>query len=129
GSSPGVVPFAGSWRQMMDLDGYSEVIGEALQFKFPQSHARAVRSAAIGGDDQAARERIANTADFLPPSADRLTAKAAVSLSIPTLTKARVCGQIINSIRRGATELLDQEIVHAHFFRIALFCATRGRRC
>ena len=43
-----------------------------------------------------------------------------MSLSIPTLTKARVGGQIINSIRHGAAEFLDQEIVHAHFLRIAL---------
>src|SRR5208283_580150 len=121
GSSPGVVPFAGSWRQMMDLDGYSEFIGEALQFKFPQSHARAVRSAAIGSDDQAARERIATTADVLPPSADRLNREGRRVVVDPDVDPARVSGQIINSIRHGATELLDQEIVHAHFFRIALF--------
>ena len=47
-------------------------IGEALQFKFPQSHARAVRSAAIGGDDQPPCERIASAADLLPASADHL---------------------------------------------------------
>src|SRR5208283_599335 len=121
GSSPGVVPFAGSWRQMMDLDGYSEFIGEALQFKFPQSHARAVRSAAIGSDDQAARARIATTADVLPPSADRLNREGRRVVVDPDVDPARVSGQIINSIRHGATELLDQEIVHAHFFRIALF--------
>src|SRR5208337_1857027 len=106
---------------MMDFDGYSEFIGEALQFKFPQSHARAVRSAAIGSDDQAARERIATTADVLPPSADRLNREGRRVVVDPDVDPARVSGQIINSIRHGATELLDQEIVHAHFFRIALF--------
>ena len=29
-------------------------------------------------------------------------------------------GQIVNSIRYGAAEFLDQEVVHAHFFRFAL---------
>src|SRR5271166_6478419 len=105
---------------MMDFDGYSEFIGEALQFKFPQSHARAVRSAAVGGDDQAPCERIANTANLLPPSADRVNREGRRVVVDPDVDPARVCGQILNAIRHGATEFLDQEIVHAHFFRIAL---------
>src|SRR5271165_5575161 len=115
-----LVPFAGSRREMMDFDGYSEFIGEALQFKFPQSHARAVRSAAVGGDDQAARERIANMADVLPPSADRLNREGRRVVVDPDIDPARVGGQIINSIGHGATEFLDQEIMDAHLFRIAL---------
>jgi len=56
----------------MDLDGYAQLIGQALQFELPQSHARTVRSAAVGGDDQPTRERVANLADLSPPTADRL---------------------------------------------------------
>src|SRR6202142_1001654 len=95
-------------------------MGEALQFKFPQSHPRAVRSAAIGGDHQAARERIANMADVLPPSADRLNREGRRVVVDPDADPARVGGEIINSVRHGAAELLDQEIVHAHFLRVAL---------
>ena len=51
-----------------------------------------------------------------------------MSLSTPTLTQPALrprpppvfAAQIINSIRHGAAEVLDQEIMHAHLFRIAL---------
>ena len=82
-----LVPFAGSRWQMMDFDWYVEFIGKAVQFKFPQPHTRAVRSAALGGDEQAA------------------------------------CDRIANAVSHGAAELLDQEIVHTHFFWVALLAS------
>ena len=70
-----LVPFAGSRRQVVNLDRDIEFIGEPLQFKFPQPQARAVTAAAIGGDQQAPGEGIANPAYLLPPSSDRLHGK------------------------------------------------------
>ncbi len=34
----GVVPFAGSWRQMADHDGETRLISQLLQFPLPQAH-------------------------------------------------------------------------------------------
>src|SRR3984957_14508430 len=114
-----LVPLAGSGREMMDLDGYTQFIGQALQFELPQSHARTVRSAAVGGDDQAPREWVANPADLSPPTADRLNREGRGVVVDADGDPARVGRQIIDSIGHGAAELLDQEVVHAHFFRIA----------
>ena len=47
-----LVPLAGAGRQMAHGDGKLDFIGQLLQFDFPQAHAIAVASAAIGGDHQ-----------------------------------------------------------------------------
>src|SRR6202041_188305 len=114
-----LVPLAGSRREMMDLDGYAQLIGQALQFELPQSHARTVRSAAVGGDDQPTRERVANLADLSPPTADRLNRESRGVVVDADGDPTRVGRQIIDSIGHSAAEFLDQEVVHAHFFRIA----------
>src|SRR5258708_5880395 len=33
------VPFAGSWRKMANVDAKANLIGQLLQFPFPQTHA------------------------------------------------------------------------------------------
>src|ERR1700732_291192 len=67
-----LVPLARSGRKMMDLNGDAEFVGETLQLSLPQTHARAVRSAAVRRDDQTLGSRIATAADSLPPPSDRL---------------------------------------------------------
>src|ERR1700723_2374830 len=114
-----LVPLAGSRREMMDLDGYAQLIGQALQFELPQSRARAVRAAAVGGDDQPTRERVANLADLSPPTADRLNRESRGVVVDADGDPTRVGRQIIDSIGHSAAEFLDQEVVHAHFLRIA----------
>ena len=47
------------------------------------------------------------------------TAKAAVSLPIPTFTQP-VGGKIINSMGHGAAEFVDQEVARMNLFRVAL---------
>src|SRR5215207_11247372 len=98
-----LVPFAGSWRQVVNLDRDIEFIGEPLQVKFPQTHARAVAAAAIGGDQQAPGEGIANAADLLPPSSDRLHGERRRIIVDADVDPTRVGGQIIYSIRHGAS--------------------------
>src|SRR5271166_5196521 len=48
------------------------------------------------------------------------TAKAAVSSSTPTPTKALVGGEVVDAVRNSAPQLLDQEIVDAHILEIPL---------
>src|SRR6202042_1522643 len=93
---------------------------QSLQFVLPQSHPRAVRSAAVGGDDETPREGITNAADLPPPATDRLDCESGRVVVDADRDPARVGRHIINSIRHGAAEFLDQKVVHAHLFRIAL---------
>ena len=65
-------------------------------------------------------EGIANAADLLPPSSDRLHGERRRVIVDADVHPARVGGQIINSIRHGASKLLDQKIVRAHVFGRAL---------
>src|SRR5438876_8586288 len=71
------VPLAGAGRQVADHDVEAELVGQLLQFAFPQPHPRAVAAAAhslrwgrLGGDEQAGCLGVARTTDGLPPLAD-----------------------------------------------------------
>ena len=44
------VPLAGAGRQVADHDVEAELVGQLLQFAFPQPHPRAVAAASVGGD-------------------------------------------------------------------------------
>src|SRR6516164_7625060 len=81
------VPLAGAGRQVADPDIEAELVGQFLQFAFPQAHPRAVAAAAIGGDQQSGCLGIARPTDGEPPLRMLLTANAAVSWSTPTLTQ------------------------------------------
>ncbi len=97
-----------------------EFIGEPLQLAFPQTHARAVAAATIGGDQQTLCQGVANTTDVLPPAADRLHGESRRIIVNADIHPTRVGGKIINSVRHGAAEVIDQKIVHAHVLRLAL---------
>jgi uncharacterized protein YidB (DUF937 family) len=60
-----LVPFAGSRREVMNLDRQAEFVGEFLQLAFPWAHARTITAAAIRGNDQPPRQRITNAAHVL----------------------------------------------------------------
>jgi hypothetical protein len=48
------VPFAGAGWQVADDDVEAELVGQLLQFAFPQPHPPAVAAAGVRGDQQAA---------------------------------------------------------------------------
>jgi hypothetical protein len=55
-----LVPLAGAGWQVTHGDGNAELVGQLLELDLPQSDARAVAAAAIGGDQQTAGVRVAN---------------------------------------------------------------------
>lgn len=56
----------------MDVDHKAALVGELLQLKLPQPHARAFRAAAVGGDGQFVGMRITPTPHAIEPGSDRL---------------------------------------------------------
>ena len=82
-----LVPFAGSGWEVADGDLQSGLGGQGGEFGLPQAGAVSVGAAAVGGDQQPARVGGAT----LPTAAHQerivLTANAAVSWSVPTLTQ------------------------------------------
>ena len=85
-----LVPLAGAWRIVADSDRQARAIGKALQLQFPQAHKR-VLAPLLPPASAVLSKWVA------PPYADRpmrfhqlrmaLTAKLAVSWSMPTLTQ------------------------------------------
>src|ERR1700726_1102211 len=71
------VPLAGAGRQVADRDVDAELVGQLLQFAFPQPHPRPVAVAApglrrgrLGGDEQTACLGITRPTDGKPSLAD-----------------------------------------------------------
>src|SRR5215831_9332483 len=64
------VPLAGAGRQVADDDVEAELVGQLLQFAFPQPDPRAVAAAAIGGDEQPGRVGVTRPSEVEPPLAD-----------------------------------------------------------
>jgi ribosomal protein S18 acetylase RimI-like enzyme len=104
----------------MNLDRYIEFIGEFLQLAFPQTHGRTIAATAIRGNEQTLCQRITNAAYVLPLAANGLHGEGRRIVVDPDVHPARVGAKIINSIRCGAAEFLDQKVVHTNLFRVAL---------
>lgn len=98
---------------MEDGDGQPQFVGQLLEFNFPQAHARAVASAAVGGDRQGLSVRVAITPHADPPGADRVDGEGCGIVVDPDADPPFIIGDIINTVGRGATELRVDEIMDA----------------
>lgn len=66
-----LVPLAGAWREVADVDRDSEFIGKALQLVLPDVRTMPVAAACIGRDEDLACTSVALGADLIPPRRDR----------------------------------------------------------
>ena len=64
------VPLGSARRQVGDCYCQAGLFGEALKFALPQLYPHAVGPAAIGGNGQAVRVRVARPSQLLPPATD-----------------------------------------------------------
>src|SRR5271165_6300607 len=113
------VPLRCAWRIVMDVDRKPGLVGELLQFEFPEPHARPVRAAAVRRDRQFSRLRIALPSHAFEPAADRRHGKLGGVAGDPDADEAGIGGHIIHPIRHDLAELLVLEVVHVHAPRIA----------
>src|SRR5437868_758086 len=114
------VPLAGAGRQVADHDVDAELVGQLLQFAFPQPHPRAVAAAAIGGDEQTARLGITRPTDGKPPLADGVHRESGRVMVDADTDPPRIGGKVIDPVRHRATQFLDQKIMDPDFFRVTL---------
>lgn len=82
-----LVPFAGTRRKMADRDGETQFIGETLQLPFPQTQPRPMASPASAVISNRVAWGYARRPSARHHARIEATAKAAVSWSVPTLTK------------------------------------------
>ena len=114
------VPFAGARWQVVHDDVDAQFIGEALQFAFPQPHPRAIAAAAVRGDGQPRGARIANPTDIMPPTADCLHRERRCIAAHANADPACIACEVVDAIRHGTTEFLDQEVMHPDGFGFTL---------
>ena len=95
------------------------VIGKFLQFPFPQTHAHAIASSAVSGDEQRICARVDPPSHVPPPPAYGIDCECrSVVINTnahPTLVRA----DIVHAIRDGLTLFAVKKIMNAYLFRIA----------
>src|SRR6185295_3537418 len=62
-----LVPLAGPWRIVADVDDQLKLVGESLQLGFPHARAVPVAASGIGGDEELASPGIARRTHSQPP--------------------------------------------------------------
>src|SRR5438105_2479869 len=116
----GFVPLAGAGRQVADHDVEAEFVGQFLQLAFPQPHPRAVAAASVSGNQQSGGVGIARPTDGAPPLADAIDGERGRVMVNPDTHPTRIGGEVVDPVRHRAAELLDQKVMDADFFRVAL---------
>lgn len=90
----------------MDVEDKPGLVGEFLQFHFPQPHPRAVGATAVGGDRQFAGVWIA-----LAPGADRPDGERGGVGGNPDADPGLVGGHVVDAIGDDFAERLVAEVV------------------
>jgi len=109
-----LVPFARSRRQVAHGDRQAGLIGELLQFPFPQAHARAIASSPIGTDEQPLGLRILELADRVPPAANAFHCEGGRLVVNAHIDPAGILCQVVHSVGSGSTHTADGEVGDAH---------------
>ena len=85
-----------------------------------KANARAVRAAAVGGDDEAFGVGVFDEADLAPPAADRLDGEGGGVVVNAHAHPTFVGGEVVDAVGNGASEFLDEEIMDANGLEVAL---------
>ena len=105
---------------MADGDLESGLVGESLELGLPEAGAIAVGAAAVGGDRQRCRGRVARPAEVLPPGADARDRELSGVVVDPDRDPAGVVGEVVDAVGDRLAELRVLEVVDAHRDRRAL---------
>ena len=87
--------------------GQAQLVGQPLQFAFPQPHARAVAAATVSGDRQASGVRVALGTDAVPPGADRLHREGGGVMVDTDADPTGIGGEIVDAIRHRPAQFLE----------------------
>ena len=114
------VPFAGTGWQMADGDRYPEFVGQDLQFPLPQAQTHAVAAAAIGGNQQPRRDRIAGSAELIPPASDALDGEHRCVVTDTEIDPSDIVSDVVDAIWHRLAEFGDDEVMHPNRLWLAL---------
>src|SRR6516225_9824250 len=114
------IPLTGPRWQMTDRDLQSGLVGQLLQFPFPQTHSNAVTPAGISRDQQSRRLGIGLVPHRFPPSPDALGGKGGRVMIHPHAHPSRILGHVVNPIGSRPPQFRNDKIVHTHLLRVSL---------
>lgn len=93
------VPFARLRREVTHRNGDAGVVGQALEFEFPEAQPPAVAAAGIRRDQDHRRVGIEAAALVAPPAADRRDRKGAGVVIGPKVDEPGVPPNVVNAVR------------------------------
>src|SRR5271157_1628278 len=96
-----LVPFAGAGWKMTDRNAQGGLIGEFLQFQFPESQAPAVAATAVGSDQNRLRLRINASALRAPPTPNGGHRKGTGVVIGSHIDKAGIAANVIDPVWVG----------------------------
>jgi hypothetical protein len=103
-----LVPLRCAWRIVVDADHEAGLVGQLLQFEVAEPHPPAIRAAAVGGDPEFARMRIALSSHAFEPAADRPHGELGGVARNPDADEAGIGDHIVHC------QLLSLEVVYVH---------------
>jgi len=115
-----LVPFAGSWWKMANMNFKSCLVGKFLQFHLPESDVSAVTSTTIRVDHQLLSIWISCFTHHLPPTTDTLHGKRCCIVIGANIHPCLIVLHIIDPIRRNLAKFLIYEIMNLDLDRVTL---------
>jgi hypothetical protein len=119
-----LIPLAGSRREMTDFHDHPRLVGELLEFEFPESGTGTVAATAICRDEQSPRVLIALPAQPIPPAADRFHGELGRIVGDSHGNASFVVVQIIDPVRNRLSQFRIRKIVNMDFHGLS-FAAVR----
>src|SRR2546430_13999411 len=115
-----LIPLTGSRRKVPYVDRYPALIGELLEFHFPQPIATRIAPPAIGRDEDRVGLRIRPLAPMPPPAPDGCNRKLGGVVIDPHTDPAAIVRWIVHPIGTNLAQLLVRKIVGPYAFRLPL---------
>jgi len=115
-----LVPFARARREVTDADREASLIGQALQFPFPQPGTRTVATTSISGNQQPHRLGVAGMTHLSPPAPNALRRELGGIMIRPYIYPTGTLRQVIDAIGRNASQLGFHEVMDLDGNRLAL---------
>ena len=115
-----LIPLARARRQVTDRDRQARIVGQALQFGFPQPGARPVAAPAIGDDQQLLGRWVASLAHLMPPAPQGPDRKLRGVMIHPDTDPTPVGGHVVYPVGHRPAERLGTEIIDIDRLGLAL---------
>jgi hypothetical protein len=115
-----LVPLARPRRKVTDPNRQADLIGQSLQFNFPQADSTTIAAATVCCDHQLLGLWVGKPAYRLPPPPNGLHGKSRRIVVGADADPACIRTQVIDTVWIGPPQFLIDEVINVDFFRLTL---------